>query len=421
VRGAADPAAEAARVFRESSGQAVATLIRLLGDFDLAEEAVADAFARAVERWPRDGLPDKPAAWILTTAKRRAIDIIRRRENLRAKTALLRPLTTHDGDPMDALLDEPVFDDQLRLIFTCCHPALSPEARVALTLRTLGGLSTAEIARAFLVPEGTLAQRLVRAKNKIKLAGIPYEVPDAHRLPERLPSVLAVLYLIFNEGYAPSSGPAVRFDLCAEAIRLGRVLVALMPDEPEAIALLALMLFHHARADARTTADGSVVLLEDQDQRRWDAEQIAEATALLARARRRRRIGVYLLQAEIAAVHARRVSAATTDWLAIAALYQALRTFTDSPIVALNHAVAVAMAGDLDAALAELDRLEAGGALAAYHRLPATRAELLARAGRHREAIAHYRRALALGPAPPDAAALRRRLALAEAAAVAGG
>ena len=297
------------RLFREESGRAVATLIRVLGDFDLAEEAVADAFVVALERWPRDGVPDNPAAWITTTARNRAIDRLRRARRLAEKTELLRHEGTmgggaEPGPEATVLAAEdhmPIADDRLRLIFTCCHPALAMDARVALTLRTLGGLTTPEIARAFLVPEPTLAQRLVRAKRKIRAAGIPYRIPPDHLLPERLDGVLRVLYLIFNEGYDASSGDAlVRHDLCAEAVRLGRVLAALMPDEPEALGLLALMLLHDARRDARVGPAGEIVLLEDQDRGRWDAARIAEGQRLIDRAMRMRRPGVYQVQAAIA-------------------------------------------------------------------------------------------------------------------------
>ncbi|MGZ8527945.1 MAG: RNA polymerase sigma factor, partial [Candidatus Limnocylindrales bacterium] len=318
------------RLFREESGRAVATLIRLTGDFDLAEEAVQEAFLVALERWPGDGLPANPGAWITTTARNRAIDGLRRATRLAEKHASIRRQAEIEADLVAVepeAEDEmsPIADDRLRLIFTCCHPALPIEAQVALTLRTLGGLTTPEIARAFLVPEPTLAQRLVRAKKKIRAAGIPYRVPPDHLLPERLEAVFRVLYLVFNEGYVASSGDAlIRRELCAEAIRLGRVLVELMPDEPEALGNLALMLLHDARREARVGPRGELVLLEDQDRARWDRARIGEGAALVERALRMRRPGPYQIQAAIAAVHDEAGSAAQTDWIQIALLYDRL-------------------------------------------------------------------------------------------------
>ena len=399
------------RLFREEAGRAVATLIRVLGDFDLAEEAVQEAFVVALERWPVHGVPDNPGAWITTTARNRAIDRLRRARRLVDKTQELGRETETTAPSPDELDMEPIADDRLRLIFTCCHPALAPDAQVALTLRTLGGLTTPEIVRAFLVPEPTLAQRLVRAKKKIRTAGIPYRVPPEHLLPERLNAVLHVLYLIFNEGYAASAGDAlVRRDLTSEAIRLVRVLVALMPDEPEAIGLLALMLLHDARRDARVGPDGELVLLRDQDRRRWDGAAIAEGARLIEGALRRRRPGPFQLQAAIAAVHDEASSADATDWHQIAGLYAALSEVAPSPVVALNRAVAVAMAVGPEAALAIVEGVASGGTLEEYHLLHATRADLLRRLGRGAEAAAAYRRARDLATNDVERAFLERRL-----------
>jgi RNA polymerase sigma-70 factor (ECF subfamily) len=417
----ADSRAVVERLFREEQGRAVATLIRVLGDFDLAEEAVQEAFITALETWPARGIPDNPGAWITTTARNRAIDRIRRRKVLAEKAELLgRQALIEEElaalDPEAAMDAEgangPIVDDRLRLIFTCCHPALAMDARVALTLRTLGGLSTPEIARAFLVPEATLAQRLVRAKRKIRDAGIPYRVPDDHALPERLDGVLRVVYLVFNEGYGASAGDRlIRRDLCAEAIRLGRVLASLMPDESEVLGLLALMLLHDARGATRTDPAGGLILLEDQDRRRWDHERIEEGQALLDRAMRMRRVGPYQIQAAIAALHDGAATAAETDWPQIAALYRILGEMTPSPVVELNRAVAVAMADGPAAGLALVDQIAAAGQLDEYPYLHAARADLLRRLDRRAEAVEAYRRAATLTANEPERAFLERRVA----------
>lgn len=389
--------AAVAEAFRGEWSQIVATLIRITGDWDLAEECAQDAFTRALERWPRDGIPPRPGAWLTTTARNRALDRLRRRTTETTKLQEVAMWSHADTPCDDAAAESGVQDDQLRLIFTCCHPALPIEARVALTLRTVAGLSTAEIARAFLVSERTMGQRLVRAKQKIRYAGIPYHVPPAHLLPERTGTVLAVLYLLFNEGYAATTGAnLVRQSLCAEAIRLARTVDALMPGDPEVLGLLALMLLHDARRATRVDAAGGLVTLDRQDRARWDTFAIAEGVDLLTRARRHGRVGVYQLQAEIAAHHATAAQAAATNWAAIARLYEQLAQLMPSPVIELNRAVAVAMAGGPAAGLPLVETLEASGTLAGYHLLPATHADLLRRLGRHTEAAAHYRSALDL-------------------------
>jgi RNA polymerase sigma-70 factor (ECF subfamily) len=390
-------APEIERVFREEYGRAVAVLTRVFGDIDVAEDAVQDAFAEAVRRWPSAGLPPSPAGWIITTARNRAIDRLRReaaREDKHAQAALL----CVTGEPME---ESPVQDDRLRLMFTCCHPALGTGAQVALTLRLLGGLTTAEIAHAFLVPEPTMAQRLVRAKGKIRDAGIPYRVPAEADLPGRLAAVLAVVYLVFNEGYTASSGDALaRADLCAEAIRLGRLLARLMPDEPEVLGLLALMLLTESRRAARTGPDGALVLLADQDRTRWDRALIAEGQALVRRCLRRNQPGPYQIQAAINAVHSDAIYsdapvAADTDWDQILRLYDQLLAVAPSPVVALNRAVAVGEVQGPAAALAIVDALDPR-CLGKYYLFHAIRADLLRRLGRHADATAAYQAAMTL-------------------------
>ncbi|HEY0537739.1 MAG TPA: RNA polymerase sigma factor [Actinoallomurus sp.] len=399
--------AAVAEAFRDEWGQVVATLIRITGDWDLAEECAQDAFTLALRRWPRDGVPRRPGAWLTIAARNRAVDRLRREAVGAAKLREVAVLT-HDHEPDDS----GVPDDRLRLMFTCCHPALAPEAQVALTLRTLAGLTTAEIARAFLVGEATMSKRLVRAKQKIRHAAIPYRVPPAHLLPERTSAVLAVLYLLFNEGYSATAGAdLLRHDLSAEAIRLTRVLTALMPDEPEAVGLLALMLLHHARRATRLDAAGDLVILEDQDRGRWDTTEIEEGVALLDGALRRRAPGRYQVQAAIAACHATAADAADTDWPQIAALYGRLVRLVPSPVVELNRAVAMGMADGPLAGLALVEELRSSGVLEGYHLLPATRADLLRRLDRTSEAAEAYREALTLTTTDAERRYLDRRLA----------
>ena len=402
--------AAVADAFRSDWGRVLAYLIRVTGNWDLAEECAQDAFERALERWPRDGIPSSPAAWLKTAARNRALDRLRRATVGEAKLRELMMLRTSDeaadGD------ESGIEDDRLRLMFTCCHPALPVEAQVALTLRSLAGLTTPEIARAFLVPHETMAKRLTRAKHKIAEARIPYRVPAAHRLGERLRAVLAVIYALFNEGYGASAGDElIRKDLCSEAIRLGRLLAELMPDEPEALGLLSLMLLQDSRRVARVETDGELVTLEDQDRSLWDQTAIAEACTVLDRAVRLRRPGPYQLQAAIAACHAHAPTAAETDWREIAVLYDRLSEIVPTPVVLLNRAVAVAMAQGPAAGLTLVDELDGTGVLADYYLLPATRADLLRRLDRHAEAATAYRRALELAPTDAERRFLRRRLA----------
>ena len=399
-------------VFRSESRRVLATLIRLLGDFDLAEEALQDAFATAVERWPAEGIPRNPRAWLVSTGRFKAIDSLRRRARFDASLASVADRLGNGITPPYDVDDEAVEDDRLRLIFTCCHPAQPPDAQVALTLREVCGLTTEEIARAFLSPAPTLAQRIVRAKAKIKAAHIPYQVPARADLPERLATVLHVIYLVFNEGYSASSGESLtRHDLSAEAIRLGRLLVELLP-EAEAVGLLALMLLHESRREARTTADGEVVLLDDQDRSHWNREQIIEGAALVERALRSRNFGPYTLQAAIAAVHAAATSAAETDWDEIVGLYDVLLRADPSPVVELNRAAAVAMRDGPEAGLTLIDDLLARGELADYALAHSARAELCRRLGRTAEAAKAYQRALGLTSQEPRRRFLQRRLGL---------
>jgi RNA polymerase sigma-70 factor, ECF subfamily len=397
--------------FRQEWGRIVATLIRMTSDWDLAEECAQEAFAAALTKWVTDGVPDRPGAWLTTTARNRALDRLRRSKTEATKLKEVAAMTV-PSDAMPMPDDSGVTDDRLRLIFTCCHPALTLEARVALTLRTLAGLTTAEIARAFLVPEATMAKRLVRAKHKIRDAGIPYRVPPSHLLPERTNGVLGVLYLLFNEGYSASAGEdLLRPGLSAEAIRLGRLLTSLMPDEPEVAGLLALMLLQDARRVARIDDAGELVSLEDQDRSRWDQAEISEGRGLLAAALRRQQAGPYQIQAAIAACHAEAARADATDWAEIALLYGRLREVVPSAVVELNRAVAVAMADGPGAGLELVSALEEGGALAGYFLLPATRADLLRRLERWAEAADSYRQALDQVATEPERRYLSRRLA----------
>ena len=410
------------QTFRNESGRVLATLISHLNDFQLAEDVFQEALIVALERWPKDGVPRKPGAWITTTARRKAIDRIRRDNTFEQKQKILQALAEQDQaftreDMMDGIPDE-----RLKLIFTCCHPALAPEAQVALTLRTLGGLDTAEIANAFLVPVPTMAQRLVRAKRKIKKAGIPYRVPPKHLLPERLDTILSVIYLIFNEGYSASTGEAlVRQDLCQEAIRLARTLNDLLrkdkdlTEDAEALGLLALMLLHDSRREARADEMGDIILLEDQDRSLWNRAQIEEGTAVLEKALHMKQPGPYQIQAAISALHAEAKTAAATDWLQIALLYEALYQFTPSPIVQLNHAVAVAMAEGPMRGLALLDGLQDTAVLQNYHLYHAARADLLRRAGWFDEAAEAYAVAVELTQNEVEQNYLRKRLAEMEA------
>ena len=407
-----DAQAAVAEAFREEWGRVVATLIRTTGDWDLAEECAQQAFERALETWPRDGIPRRPGAWLTTTARNLARDRLRRTAVGASKMREVAMLHCNEEAAHDANDESGVQDDRLRLIFTCCHPALRLEARVALTLRTLAGLTTAEIARAFLVSEATMAQRLVRAKRKILNAGIPYRVPPAHLLPERTGGVLAVLYLLFNEGYSASVGTdLVREGLSSEAIRLARTLARLMPDEPEALGLLALMLLHDARRDSRVNEAGELVPLEEQDRALWDREAVAEGVGLLRAAMRLGSPGPYQLQGAIAACHATAPEAADTDWAEISRLYGELARLVPSPVVELNRAVAVAMAEGPTAGLSLIEELEASGKLKGYHLLPATRADLLRRLGRRIDAVSAYEEALELAATDAERRYIARRLA----------
>jgi RNA polymerase sigma-70 factor (ECF subfamily) len=398
-------------IYRTESRRILATLIRLLGDFDLAEEALHDAFRAALEQWSRDGVPANPRTWLVSAGRFKAIDTLRRRARFDASLATLAEQLDNDLNNTTGQDPDEVEDDRLRLIFTCCHPALSPEARMALTLREVCGLTTEEIAHAFLTAPPTLAQRIVRAKAKIRDARIPYQVPSRAELPERLDVVLHVIYLVFNEGYSASSGESLtRPDLSGEAIRLGRLLVTLLP-EPEVIGLLALMLLHESRREARTSPEGELVVLEDQDRSLWNRKQIAEGTALVQRALSSSGFGLYTLQAAIAAVHAQAPTVAATDWAQIVGLYDMLAQVVASPVVELNRAVAVAMRDGPSAGLALIDDILARGELAGYHLAYAVQADLCRRLGRTAEARTSYQRALDLAQQEPERRFLERRLA----------
>ncbi|HEX9304849.1 MAG TPA: RNA polymerase sigma factor [Thermoanaerobaculia bacterium] len=397
-------------VYREERPRALATLIRLVGDFDLAEDSLQEAFAAALEQWPSSRVPRNPRAWLVSTARHKALDWLRREKSFAAKRDEIA-YESPSAAPPPELDDEPFPDDLMRLIFTCCHPALAVEAQVALTLKTLCGLSVEEIARAFLVSSATMAQRLVRAKAKIRAARIPYAVPTNEELAERLEGVMRVVYLVFNEGYAATSGDElVRRELCSEAIRLGRLVRVLFPAENEVAGLLALMLIQDSRRSARVDGEGELVTLEEQDRSLWDREEIAEGQTLAETALRRGGAGFYALQAAIAALHARAARAEDTDWPQIAALYALLLRLHPSPVVALNHAAAVAMGNGLERGLRLIEELEATGELDGYHLLPAAKADVLRRLGRYSEAAAAYERALSLVTHPAERRYLERRL-----------
>lgn len=400
------------KFYRAESGRMLATLIGLLGDFDVAEECLQEACAAALQHWPSEGAPANPRAWLISAARHKAIDRFRRDRRLEQKSEEILKTSDHSTPPEDYSQDDMFPDDRLRLIFTCCHPALDQDAQVALTLRTLCGLTTEEISRAFLVPVATMAQRLVRVKRKIRETALPYRVPLPEDIPDRLDTVLLVVYLIFNEGYLASSGDSlIRRELCGEAIRLGRLLCQLLPKEPGARALLALMLLHDSRRDARANKDGELVLLEEQDRSLWLWDQIKEGTTLLESALRAGTSGEYALQAAIAALHANAKAPQETDWRQIAALYDALLEVRPSPIIEVNRAAAIAMAGDLEKGLALLDNLAKRNELASFHLLPAARADLLRRLGRLAEAADAYRQALSLTTNDVERRFLARRLA----------